>query len=150
MGALIQQVRIAARSLIRAPYFTAAAILTLALGIGLSTAVFTVADTLLIHKLPIADQNRVLVLSREARGDRSSKIPLALNDVRDFERRSQSLASVAFFAFRGAVPAPRKAKNATLANDWDRRSKSRTSFRASGIFEDRSPRASRERTSTRF
>src|SRR5665213_1053917 len=106
MGALIQQVRIAARSLIRAPYFTAAAILTLALGIGLSTAVFTVADTLLIHKLPVADQNQVIVLSGEARGDRSSKIPLALNDVRDFERRSQSLASVAFFAFRGAVPAP--------------------------------------------
>lgn len=106
MDALIQQVRVAARSLIRAPHFAAAAILTLALGIGLSTAVFTVADTLLIRRLPVADQDRVLLLWGEARGSQLSKIPLTLNDVRDFERRSESLARVAFFAFRGAVPAP--------------------------------------------
>lgn len=106
MDALIQQVRVAARSLVRVPRFTAAATLTLALGIGLSTAVFTVADTLLIRRLPVADQDRLLLLSGEARGGRFSKIPLTLNDVHDFERRSQSLARVAFLAFRGAVPAP--------------------------------------------
>jgi putative ABC transport system permease protein len=106
MDALIHQVRVASRSLIRAPHFAAAAMLTLALGIGLSTAVFTVADALLIRALPVADQDRVLLLWGEARGGQLSKIPLTLNDVRDFERRSQSLAHVAFFAFRGAVPAP--------------------------------------------
>ena len=106
MDALIRQFRVAARSLIRARRFAAAAILTLALGIGLSTAVFTVAGTLLIRRLPVADQDRLLLLWGQARGGRFSKIPLTLNDVRDFERRSQSLARVAFFAFRGAVPAP--------------------------------------------
>jgi predicted permease len=106
MGALIQQVRVAARSLIRAPRFAAAAILALGLGIGLSTAVFTVANTVLIRRLPVADQNRLLLLWGEARGGQYSKIPLTLNDVRDFERRSQALDRVAFFAFRGAVAAP--------------------------------------------
>lgn len=106
MGALVQQVRVAARSLIRAPRFAAAAMLTLALGIGLSAAVFTVADALLIRRLPVADQDRLLLLWGEAPASRFSKVPLTLNDVRDFERRSQSLARVAFFAFRGAVPAP--------------------------------------------
>jgi putative ABC transport system permease protein len=106
MGALIQQVRVAARGLVRARHFTAAAMFTLALGIGLSTAVFTVADALLIRRLPVADQSRLLFLWGETGGGRFSNIPLTLNDVRAFERRSQSLAHVAFFAFRGAVPAP--------------------------------------------
>ena len=43
---------IAARSLMRAPGFALTAILTLGLGIGLSTAVFTVADAILIRRLP--------------------------------------------------------------------------------------------------
>jgi predicted permease len=80
--------------------------LTLALGIGLSTAVFTVADALLIRRLPVADQGRLLLLRGEAKGSRLSEIPLTLNDVREFQRRSRSLDGVAFFAFRGAVPAP--------------------------------------------
>ncbi len=106
MDAFTQQIRVAGRGLIRARYFTVTAILTLALGIGLSTAVFTVADTLLIRRLPVADQSRLVLLSGESRGGRFASIPLTLNGVRDFERRSQSLASVAFFEFRGAVPAP--------------------------------------------
>ncbi len=106
MGALIRQVRVAARSLVRAPRFAAVAMLTLALGIGLSTAVFTVADALLIRRLPVADQDRLVLLWGEAPASRFSKVPLTLKGVRDFERRSQSLAHVAFFAFRGAVPAP--------------------------------------------
>jgi predicted permease len=80
--------------------------LTLALGIGLSAAVFTVADALLIRRLPVTDQDRLTLLWGEARGGKFSKIPLTLNDVRDFERRSQTLAHVAFYAFRGSVPAP--------------------------------------------
>ena len=50
------------RSLVRTPGFTVTAILTLALGIGLSTAVFTVADALLLRKLPMREQDRLVAL----------------------------------------------------------------------------------------
>src|SRR6266704_2874716 len=54
--------RVALRSLRRTPGFALTAILTLALGIGLATAVFTVADALLLRRLPVQDQDRVVVL----------------------------------------------------------------------------------------
>ena len=97
------------RNLTRAPGFAAAAILTLALGIGLSTAVFTVADALLIRRLPVGDQNRLIVLWGETRDGKYSNVPLGLNDVREFQQRSRSLDQVAFFEFRGATPVPIRA-----------------------------------------
>src|SRR5437763_10606256 len=104
--ALVQQLRLASRSLMRAPGFAIGAALTLALGIGLSTAVFTVANAVLLRRLPVSDQDRLVLLQGETRDGKFSNVPLALKDVRDFERRSTSLAGAAFFAFRGAVPAP--------------------------------------------
>jgi predicted permease len=101
-----QHVRIAIRGLIRAPGFAVAATLTLALGIGLSTAVFTVADALLLRRLPVADQDRLILLWGETRDGRFSNFPLALHDVREFGRRSRTLDDIAFFAFRGAIPNP--------------------------------------------
>ncbi|MGQ0643239.1 MAG: ADOP family duplicated permease [Gemmatimonadaceae bacterium] len=100
---------LAARGLIRAPGFALTAVLTLTLGIGLSTAVFTVANAILLRKLPVADQNRIVVLWGETRDGRFANFPLALNHVREFEQRSRSLDGVAFFAFRGATPAPIRA-----------------------------------------
>ena len=104
MDLFAQQVRLAVRSLIRAPGFAISATLTLALGIGLSTAVFTVADAMLVRKLPVGDQDRLVVLWGETRDGRFSNFPLALKDVREFERQARSLDDVAFFAFRGATP----------------------------------------------
>jgi putative ABC transport system permease protein len=98
--------RLALRSLIRAPGFAVAATLTLALGVGLSTAVFTIADALLIRRLPVRDQERLVVLWGETRDGRFSNHPLPLSDVRDFQRRARSLEEVAFFEFRGAAPTP--------------------------------------------
>jgi len=102
----VQQVRLAARSLIRAPGFAIAAALTLALGIGLSTAVFTVADALLIRRLPVTDQNRLVLVSGETRDGRFSNFPLGLKDLREFERRARMLGDIAFVEFRGATLNP--------------------------------------------
>ena len=96
----------AARRLWRAPGFAMLATLTLALGIGLSTAVFTVANAVLLRRMPVADQDRLVLLWGESSDGKRSRIPLTLDEVRAFQRQSRSLQSVAFFAFRGAVPAP--------------------------------------------
>ncbi len=61
-GRLWQDVRYAARVLRRTPAFSAAAILSLALGIGATTAVFSIADTVFLRPLPYADAGRLVWL----------------------------------------------------------------------------------------
>ena len=101
----MNDLRYALRSLRRTPGFTLTAILTLALGIGLATAVFTVADTLLLRRLPIRDQDRVVVLWGERR-ERAFNYPLGIDDAREFARRARSLERVAFSAYEGSWPTP--------------------------------------------
>ena len=101
---LAKDIRIAIRSLLRARSLAGVAILTLGLGIGLATAVFTVADALLLRPLPVRDQNRVLVLWPET-GDHH-RWGLALDDAREFERRRSALSEVALFSYYGALAKP--------------------------------------------
>jgi putative ABC transport system permease protein len=101
----MNDLRYALRGLRRAPGFGLTAILTLALGIGLATAVFTVADALLLRRLPIPDQGRLVVLWGQ-KPDQAFEYPLGIEDAREFARRSRSLERVAFFASFGAAPLP--------------------------------------------
>jgi putative ABC transport system permease protein len=57
-----EDLRYAARVLRRAPGFTAAAVLSLALGLGATTAVFSIADTIFLRPLPYADAGRLVWL----------------------------------------------------------------------------------------
>src|SRR5437879_13394856 len=90
--------RHALRSLARTPGFALTAILTLALGIGLATAVFTVADALLLRRLPVRDQDRLIVLWGQA-PDRGFDYPFGLDEAREFARRARSLFQFAFFYY---------------------------------------------------
>src|SRR3989454_3120242 len=96
-------VRHALRTLRNAKGFAAVAILTLALGIGLATAVFTVADALLLRRLPVRDQDRLVVLWGQM-PERHFAYPLGFDDAREFARRTRSLERVATFASWGAAP----------------------------------------------
>ena len=66
---LIHQIRYTLRTLRRAPGFTAMAILTVALGVGANTAVFSVVDGVLLRPLPYAHPDRLV---------RVSEVPVAL------------------------------------------------------------------------
>jgi putative ABC transport system permease protein len=64
---LQQDVRYAVRSLRRSTAFTAAAMLTLSIGIGATTAIFSIVDTVLVQPLPLADSDRIVVISEPER-----------------------------------------------------------------------------------
>lgn len=80
MNGLIQDLRYAARQLLKAPAFTIVAALTLALGIGANTAVFSVVNGLLLRNPPISDPSGVVVIS-------------GVNPSKDVEAPERSLVS---------------------------------------------------------
>jgi len=66
MRTFVQDLRYAFRSLAQRPAFTAVAVLTLALGVGATTAIFTLVEAIVISPLPYEEQNRLVVFGHTA------------------------------------------------------------------------------------
>ena len=83
MSGLMQDLRQAVRQLRRSPGFAALAIITLALAIGANTAMFTVAEDILLRPLAYADAGRLAVINTTNDAQHSSTSWLNYRDIRD-------------------------------------------------------------------
>src|SRR4051812_33878676 len=69
MDSLWQDIRVGARTLFKAPLFTAAVVITLGLGIGANAAVFTIVNRMLLKPLPVHDPGELFVLAVQHEGN---------------------------------------------------------------------------------
>ena len=97
MGTLLADVRYGVRTLIRSPGFTLIAVLTLALGVGANTAIFSVVRSVLLRPLPFPEPERIVEVfeTRLDRGwTRSSFTHANFWDVRDMNSSFEAVAAV--------------------------------------------------------
>ena len=94
MPTLLLDLRLALRSLLRAPGFFAAALLTLALGIGGTTAIFSKVDQMLLRPLPFPDADRLMLITECNSRDPEPKDNFSYPNFLDYQREGAHLASV--------------------------------------------------------
>ena len=112
MSTLLSDLRYAARGLHRSPLFSIVAILSLALGIGANTAIFTLIDQVLLRKLPVTRPDELVMLYQQGShmgsnmGSRMHSYPI----YQDYQKRAEPLAEV---LCRRLVPASVSIDNST-------------------------------------
>jgi len=97
MATLLQDVRYALRVLRKSPGFTAVAILTLALGIGANTAIFSVVNSIVLRPLPFPQPNQLVFIS-EMPSNTSVGLESYMNFL-DWQRNAKSFSSLAAYQY---------------------------------------------------
>jgi putative ABC transport system permease protein len=94
---MINDLRYALRQLIQAPSFTIVAILTLALGIGACTAIFSVVNTVLLRPLDYSDPDRIVVI-RETQLPQFPEFSVSPPNYLDWEKQTKSYECLAAYS----------------------------------------------------
>jgi putative ABC transport system permease protein len=118
---LEQDFRFGSRMLRKNPGFAVVAILTLALGIGANTAIFSVINAALLRPLPYVEVERIVAIGSTQKADRRAFSNLSYPDFADFQAQSQAFERIAMYQSRvflmagdnGAV----RVRGATVGSD---------------------------------
>src|ERR1051325_5043712 len=92
---LLQELRQGARALLRIPSLTTISILTVALGVGAGTSLFTVVKAVLLNPLPYPQEDRLVWLSEV--NDFGHPMNVSLDNFRDWNAQNRSFRSMAAF-----------------------------------------------------
>ncbi|MGB8801114.1 MAG: ABC transporter permease [Candidatus Acidiferrales bacterium] len=97
MGTLLQDIRYGIRMLTKSPGFTALAVITLALGIGANTAIFSVINSVVLRPLPFREPGRLVALwqTESAPGN----FPLTGPDYLDWQAQSRTLEATSLYSW---------------------------------------------------
>ncbi|MDT7605463.1 MAG: hypothetical protein QOF61_3460, partial [Acidobacteriota bacterium] len=125
MGTMLQDLRFGWRMLRRQPGFALVAIVTLALGIGANTAIFSVVDAVLLRPLPYPQPERLVMLWTSMKPQGVSLSGSAMPDYREWRDQSKSFEGLSGFYYKdynlaGAGLEPERAQGARVtANLFD-------------------------------
>lgn len=97
MSTFAHNIRFALRVFQRTPGFAAVAVLTLAVGIGANTSIFSVANALLLRPLAYRDPDRLVLISAHRKSANIAKGPLSVPRFDQIEQRNSSFSGVAAF-----------------------------------------------------
>ncbi len=92
-----RDVRYAFRSVLRSPGFAATAVITLALGIGATTAIFSVCDAMLWKPIPLPDIQSLIIIEQGVPGDPNDFADATPADIADIRAQSQSFSGLASY-----------------------------------------------------
>jgi putative ABC transport system permease protein len=98
METLLQDIRFGARMLFKSPGFTAVAIISLALGIGANTAVFSVINAALLKALPYHEPQSIILVWGEDKAAGSSRGQMSATDVADYRARNHVFEEISTYA----------------------------------------------------
>ena len=100
MHSLWQDIRYGVRMLVKKPGFTIVALLTLALGIAATTAIFTVVDAVLLRELPFSDPSRVVVVHNQLPRLNLPRTQVSAPQYVDYSRETEAFQSTAAMSSR--------------------------------------------------
>ena len=98
---MLQDLRYGLRQLRKSPGFTLVAVLTLALGIGANTAVFSVVDAVLLRALPYRQPERLMLVSETESVSPNEELGVAAQEYLDYREQNRSFSDVAAFESEG-------------------------------------------------
>src|SRR6266850_6649033 len=98
METLLRDLRYGVRSLLKRPGFTAIAVITLMLGIGANTAIFSVVNAVLLRPLPFSDPGRLTQLWEAKVSKGRNEIPASYPNFADWKDRNHVFEQVAAFS----------------------------------------------------
>jgi hypothetical protein len=98
---IIQDLRYGIRMLLKHPWFTCTVVLTLALGIGANTALFSIINALLLRPLPLPQPQQMVQVWEVSRQSGNLKFPVALPNMVDWRAQSSSFAHIAAYSTTG-------------------------------------------------
>src|SRR5262245_38689722 len=122
MNALLQDLRYGLRMLLKNPVFTLIAIITLALGIGANTAIFSVVNAVLLRALPFNEPEQMVQLATVRANDPNSRSSVSYADFLDWQKETAIFAHAACYSGGNAVLAlgdePERIRTALVTEEF--------------------------------